>query len=312
MFMNDLSAGNTAENIFWHFAGHFSERNILSSRRTNQEFIEGKDIVSNVITAKGFGFETTEVKAILNNHFITRDNDSLRESGTLEFELWSNAWAEDGTIKPRRNWTIGWLPAMMNPKVFNEFMAQEDSSVTVVAPDQLAFMLCDDVHGNKPYACILFSSFRKLKNRLKKIAATQEAPFDLEHLVPPVQRLGFWADKRRNVPFNTWYVPLDELIDLAQITLFDDVPIRIDQQKKCPIRIQNSRRDYLIAHSTNSINRVEEYNRQLVAGKAYNRDRGLSENAEIPHMIYFDSSKLPPSVLRFDRFPDWWKDMYKL
>lgn len=309
MFKSDLAAGNNAENIFRHFAGQISDVNILSPIRTSNELVEGKDILSIGITKKGHRLVTTEVKAILNNHFITRDNDNLAESGTLEFELWSNAWDENGNLKPRRNWTIGWLTAMLNPKAYNEFIADENSSITVEAPDQLAFMLCDDGHGKKPYACVLFPNFTKLKNRLIKIAATQEAPFDLEHLVSPMHRLGFWGDKRRNVPFNTWYVPLNELVDLAMITIFSDVPIRIDQQsKKCPIYIQNARKDYLIAHASNCFDRKEEYENAQAAGRSYKRDLGLPEDAPVPHMTYFDSNKLPPTVQRLDNLSDWFKD----
>lgn len=309
MFRSDLSAGNNAENIFWHFAGQLSDINVLSPIRTNQDHIEGRDILSIGITKKGHRWVTTEVKAVLNNTFITRDNDNLFSSGTLPFELWANAWDEEKNLKPRRNWTIGWLPAMMNPKVYNEYIADKESSVTVEAPEQLAFMLCDDSQGKKPYACILFPNFKKLKNRLKKIAATQEAPFKLEPLASPQNWLGFWNDKRRNVQFNSWYVPLDELIDLAKITIFSDVPMEINSQsKKCPIRVQNARKDYLIAHASNFINRKEEYQKAQAAGKAYKRDLGLPEDAPVPHMTYFDSEKLPSSVQRIDNLADWFKE----
>lgn len=307
MFRSDLSAGNNAENIFWHFAGQLSDINILSPMRIKQEYIEGKDILAAGMEKKGCRWVSTEVKAVLKNTFITRDNDNLIPSGTLPFELWSNAWGEDGARKPPRNWTVGWLPAMMNPKVYNEFIAGEENNITVEAPDQLAFMLCDDSQGKKPYACILFPNFKKLKNRLKKIAASQEAPFNLERLPSPMDRF-FWKDKRRNVPYNVWQVPLDELIDLAKVTIFSDVPMQIDQQKKtCPIRTQNARRDYLIAHASISINRVEEYLKAQAAGKAYKRFLGIPEDAPIPHMTYFDPEKLPRYVKQ-RTCPKWLKE----
>ena len=304
MFHNDLLAGNNAEKTFQAFAGQISDINILSPVRTDKEHVEGKDVLSIGITKKGHQLLRTEVKAVLRNTFITRDNDNLEPSGTLPFELWSNAWDEEGKLKHRRNWTIGWLPAMMNPQIYNEYIADKDNDITVEVPDRLAFMLCDDNQGKKPYACILFPDFRKLKTRLIKIAATQEAPFDLQRLSSPLDRF-FWNDKRRNVPFNVWQVPLDQLVDLARITIFSDVPMRIDQQsKKCPIRIQNARRDYLIAHATTTINRVEEYQKAQAAGRAYKRFLGLPEAEPIPCMNFFDPAKLPSNVQR-KTCPEW-------
>lgn len=305
MFQKDLSAGNNAEKNFQAFAGQISDINILSPVRTDKEHVEGKDIMSIGITKKGHQLIRTEVKAVLNNTFITRDNDNLEPSGTLPFELWSNAWNEKGKLKSRKKWTIGWLPAMMNPQIYNGYNADKEKDITVEVPDQLAFMLCDDNQGKKPYACILFPSFEKLKTRLKMIAKTQEAPFNLERLSSPMDRF-LWNDRRRNVPFNVWQVPLDLLVDLARITIFSDVPILIDQQsKKCPIRIQNARKDYLIAHGLNIINRVEEYKKAQAAERAYKRDLGLPEDAPVPIMPYFDSDKLPPSVKRLDNLSDW-------
>lgn len=303
MFKTDLAAGNAAENIFWYFSGQLSRNNVISPTRTHKERIEGKDVMSVEIAPKGLRSASTEVKAILKNHYIIRDNDNLEPSGTLEFELWSNAWDDNGNIKPRRNWTIGWLPAMLHPKEYNERCVHGDKGISVQVPDQLAFMLCSDEHGKKPYACILFDDFNSLKQRLYQIA-----PFDLDHLVSPMHRYDYWANKNFNVPFNTWYVPLDKLVDLSRITLFEDVPIVVDQQKKkCPINIQNGRKDYLLQHSSYTINSEEEHEKAKIAGKAFNRDRGLPEDAKIPHMTHFDSSKLPAWVEKKDSLPDWIK-----
>lgn len=305
MFNNDLTAGNAAENVFWNMYGQISNCNILTPIRTYQERIEGKDVTTVGITKKGLRNIAAEVKAVLKNNYITRDNDNDEPSGTLPFELWANAWDENGKIKTRRIWTAGWLPAMLHPQAYNERNITEGKSVSVQAPDQLAFMLCDDAEGKKPYACILFDSFTKLKKRLYQIA-----PFDLEHLVSPIHRYDYWANKQLNVPFNTWYVALDKLIDLAKITLFEDTSIQIDQQKKCPINIQNSRKDYLLNHVDNRINIEEECKNAQRAGKAYNRDRRLPEDAEIPHMTYFDPLKLPSWVKVIDTVPDWIKEAF--
>ncbi len=300
MFNDDLFAGNTAEQIFWTLFGQISDCNILSPVRTCQERIEGKDIMTIGITKKGLRNLATEVKSVLKNNYITRDNDNNEPSGTLPFELWSNAWDENGNIKSRRIWTAGWLPAMLHPEVYNERCLKEGKSVSVQAPDQLAFMLCDDAEGKKPYACILFDNFTKLKNRLYKIA-----PFDLDHLVSPTHRYDYWANKQLNVPFNTWYVPLDKLIDLAKVILFEDISIQVNQQKKCPINIQNNRKDYLLNHVNSRINMEEENKKAQKAGKAYNRDHGLPEDAKIPHMTFFDTRKLPPWVRIIDTIPNW-------
>lgn len=304
MFINDVKAGNNAENIFWHFFGQISGYNILQPRRKNNDWIEGTDIESIGITDEGIKGISTEVKALLNNNFIRRDNNNLLPCGTLEFELWSNAWNEDGTLKPRIVWTPGWFQGMIHREEMREYQMMHGYDTDIHTPDQLAFMLCKDAAGKKPYACVLFNEFSKLKERLYRIA-----PFDLDDLRPPTHRYNFWINKQLNVPFNIWYVSLDEVVDLARIVLFEDVAIEPNYDCDCPIEIQQARCVYLTEHACLSINRKTEYQKAKNAGLAFNRDRGLPEGTKIPHMTYIDLDKLPSYVERYDACPDWLKDL---
>lgn len=298
MFNNDLESGKNAERNYWHFIGQVSRNCILTPLRIDKEHIEGKDIQAIRLTENGIQISSTEIKAMLNNHYIIRDNDNLEPSGTIEFELWSNAWDDNGHLKNRRLWTLGWLIGMLHPEEYNEYLSQETSIVTAQAPDELAFMLCKDGEGKKPYACIQFDDFTKLKERLYQIA-----PFDLDHLISPLHRYDYWANKKLNVPFNTWYVALDKLIDLANITLFEDVPIEVDATRKCPVEIQQARKDFLTQNANYKMNRRTEYERAQRAARSFNKDRGLHDNAPLPNMTAFDPDKLPAWIKQYDISP---------
>jgi len=287
MFSKDVVSGSNAERNYWRFIGQVSRNCILTPLRI-EDHIEGKDVQAIRLTEKGIQISSTEIKAILNNHYIIRDNNNLEPSGTIEFELWSNAWDDNGHLKNRRLWTLGWLIGMLHPEEYNEYLSQETSIVTAQAPDELAFMLCADDEGKQPYACIQFDDFTKLKDRLYQIA-----PFDLDHLISPLHRYDYWANKKLNVPFNTWYVALDKLIDLANITLFEDVPIVIDATRKCPVDIQQARKDFLTQNANYKINRRTEYERAQQAARSFNKDRDLPDNAQLPNMTAFDPDKLP-------------------
>lgn len=306
LFDKDIIYGMNAENTFLQFYGQLSRYNVLSPIRKTLDCIEGKDIESIGITDQGIKPVFAEVKALLGNNFIRRDNNNMLPCGTIEFELWSNAWRDDSTVKPRQYWTPGWLQKMIHCDEIREYQMMNGNDTEVCQPDQLAYMLCKDSAGNEPYACVLFDNFEKLKERLFRIA-----PFDLNNIPSPTRWPSFWNDSI-NVPFNSWYVALDKIVDLSRITVFEDVTMEPDPKSKCPIEIQKARAAYIKEHASNSISiRTETANAQN-AGKAYNRDRGLPENAEIPHMTAFDPDKLPPSVLRFDKIPEWWLEMYNL
>lgn len=302
MFISDLDAGKNAENIFWWFEGQFSKHNILSPLKTGDSKVEGKDAMEAIITEQGLVGAHTEIKAVCNNYFITRDNNPSSApdpSGTLEFELWSNAWNDNKKLLPRRGWTTGWFPKILHPERYNR------RGITVVKPTRLVFMLCKDEYGKQPYACVNFENYRELEKRLYEIA-----PFDLDDIPSPLMR-DYWKDESLNTMFNCWYVSFDQVKDLATITRILDVPLEPEEGRRCPLQIQTERCMNLIRSFNNpAFDRRAEFKGAQNAARAFNRDMGLPENARLRHMTYFDPAKLPPYVKQYgpDEWPDWLKD----
>ena len=302
MFIDDLKAGENAENIFWWFEGQFSKYNILSPLKTGNSKIAGKDVTEAIISERGLVGAHTEIKAIRNNYFVTRDNNpnsAPDPSGTLEVELFSNAWDENNRLLPRKVWTTGWFPKILHPERYNK------GGIKVVKPTRLVFMLCKDYYGMQPYACINFEDFRELEKRLYEIA-----PFDLDDIPSPMLR-DYWKDEALNTMFNCWYVPFDQVKDLATITRILDVPLEPEQGRGCPLQIQAERCMNLLKSCNNPpFDRMVEFRRAQNAAKAYNRERGLPENAPLKHMTLFDLAKLPENVERYglDMLADWLQD----
>ena len=300
-FTGDLVAGKNAENIFWWFEGQFSKHNILSPLKTGNSKIEGKDVTEVIISEHGIIGAHTEVKAIRNNSFLTRDNDPRSApdpSGTLEFELWSNAWDNNNKLLPRRVWTTGWYPKMLHPERYNR------RGITVVKPTRLVFMLCKDSKGKEPYACINFEDYRELEKRLYEIA-----PFDLDDIPSPVM-IDYWKNESLNTMFNCWYVSFKQVKDLATITRVLDVPLEPEQRSGCPLPIQTSRCVNLLNSCNNpAFDRRVQFRRAQNAARAYNKDRGLPDDAPLLHMTQFNSNKLPPYVRQYgsDELPEWFQ-----
>ena len=298
-FHSDEKAGRNAANNFWWFEGEFSKNNILSPRKVENEHIEGKDSMEAVITETGLIGAHTEIKAVLNNNFVKRDNNPRSApdpSGTLEFELWSNAWNENKRRKDRKEWTTGWFPKMLHPERYNT------AGETVVKPTRLVFMLCKDNEGRSPYACINFEEYDKLEKRLYEIA-----PFDLDDIPSPLLR-DYWEDKAKNTMFNCWYVSFDKVKDLATITRILDVPLEPEQRSRCPLPIQTSRCVNLLSSCNNpAFDRSVQFERAQKAARAYNKDRGIPDNAPLQHMTLFDPDKLPPYARQCgaDDLPEW-------
>lgn len=284
-FENDVKAGTNAERIFYMFEGRFSRRNILWPTWEAAMHITGKDFQELVIADEGIRTLKTEVKACLSNHFIERNNNPRSApdpGGTLEFELWSNAWDENKHRIPRERWTAGWFQKILHPERYNV------DKKTVEKPSRLVFMLCADSDGLKPYVCVNFEKFDELEDRLRQIA-----PFSLDDIPSPTL-MDKWNDEAMNTPYNSWYVPFDKVKDLATITRILDNPIKPGPAWRCPLHIQYARCENLMNSINNSSfdSRVE-VKELMKAAKAHIKELGLPEDAPLPHMVFFDSKKLP-------------------
>ena len=300
-FYTDLDAGNNAASIFWQFEGQCSNNNVLSSINCGKEKREGRDTQEIIITEQMLQGTDTEIKSVLNNNFIIRNNNPRSApdpGGTLEFELWSNAWDKNKKQIPRSKWTIGWFPKILHPERYNI------DNTTVVKPTRLVFMLCKDSHGKQPYACVNFEQYEELEKRLRTIA-----PFDLDDIPSPLIT-HYWSNEDLNTPFNCWYVPFDAVKDLATITRILDVPLEPNQFWNCPMDIQMARCENLLNSFNNPpFDRRVELKKAKSAARAYNKEKGLPSNAPLPHMIAFDPEKLPAWVEKHDTPPEWVKEL---
>lgn len=301
-FITDEEAGRNAANSFWWFEGQLSRENVFSHLKTEDDHITGKDMCETLITEGGLIGAYTEIKAVRNNYFVKRNNNprSVPDlGGTLEFELWSNAWDQNNHIKPRRLWTVGWFPKMLHPDRYNT------NGINAVKPTRLVFMLCLDNKGNYPYACINFENFRALEDRLREIA-----PFDLDD-IPSPQLRSYWKNEQLNTEFNCWYVPFDKVKDLATITRMTDVPLQPGEEWECPIPIQTARCINLLNSCNNpSFDRRVEAQKARAAARAFNREHGLPEDAPLRNFAFFDSEKMPSwAKWGIDELPDWFQDI---
>lgn len=299
-FINDEEAGRNAANSFWWFEGRLSKNNVLSHVKTENKHITGKDMVETIVAEHGLIGSHTEIKAVRNNNFVKRNNNPRSApdpGGTLEFELWSNAWDENNHIKPRKLWTVGWFPKMLHPERYNT------NEIKVEKPTRLVFMLCLDDEGYYPYACINFENFSALEERLREIA-----PFNLEDIPSPLC-MDYWRNENLNTEYNCWYVSFDKVKDLATITRMTDVQVQPEEEWRCPIHIQTARCMNLLNSCNNpSFDRRVEAQKARAAARAYNREHGLPEDAPLRNFAFFDSEKMPSWVkCGIDELPDWFQ-----
>ena len=101
--MNEFEAGRKAEEFFHRYRGHLVNTMHVGMTRTEGN-VGGSDVhslgASNFVDsgmndgrtelkAQQSFFCKTEVKAIRNKTFLSRDNNSEEPTGTVEFEMWS-------------------------------------------------------------------------------------------------------------------------------------------------------------------------------------------------------------------------------
>ena len=125
--------------------------------------------------AKSCGTSIIECKAI--NKFLFRDNDGNEPSGTISFELWSNAWGKNGR-KPKNKWTNGWLYGYFHPEEHTkELQNSGHTDIQYITPDALAFIQYQNGKSEYPFAAIVFENFvNKVFKRLRQIAPWELYP----------------------------------------------------------------------------------------------------------------------------------------
>ena len=184
-------------------------------------YTEGQDADYLNIRA-GIRNGSIEVKTI--NSVITRNNH-LTQSGLLPFELFSNG-----------NYA-GWLLSMYSPEQYNQIKEQNNRPERAKRPTILAFILWSEVK-QKPFVCIVFENVIALLQRLIDIcpdAVNWGLSFNDITTQIPYKQNGrnnpYWQQWRTSnnckskwgiLVADMWHVPLDQIADLATITMIEN------------------------------------------------------------------------------------------
>lgn len=196
-----------------------------------------------------------EVKADDQRKFLMRDNNNFNAHGTIDIELYSN----------RNKKYKGWIYGYRHPAEYTKEVQARGCGTTYFKPDILAYMLMtapilspeedEDPYARfgdeqcMPYAAIVFEDFKALYERLNKLAE-QKFGWTLEKWDMPKATDPRWNEweKRGDMMYNMWYVPLDEVADLATVTMIGDtekLKENLTYKPKVPISLQLERLEYL-------------------------------------------------------------------
>lgn len=192
-----------------------------------------------------------EIKGI--RSFLSRDNDGKISCGTLYFELLNNAGDEQGS-----------LYAMLFPDLWNEAQRQSGSDRCARRPLELFFVLFSG-DDDKVFCTIAFENVEALFKKLGELAALWGwNMFDPESWSPENIK-EFYSDaqkknerkrnrqyiiKGKDTAYN-WHVPLDEIIDLATVTVIGEKP-------ETPEEYEQARYEFLVTGSKGRIISEEE------------------------------------------------------
>ena len=234
--MNEFEAGRKAEEFFRRYRGHLVNTMHVGMTRTEGN-VGGSDVhslgASNFVDsgmndgrtelkAQQSFFCKTEVKAIRNKTFLSRDNNSEEPTGTVEFEMWSNVYSERGRV-PREEWTHGWMHGYIHPEEHTEELRRRNVNAIYTRPSELVFIHYEDADADKPYAAIAFDNFDILLERLKELSPWSLDPWEVSfqgcRRFCPLP-----GEKRTYLLDNMWHVPLRYLEDLATVTLINEEP----------------------------------------------------------------------------------------
>lgn len=274
--MNEFEAGKIAEEFFHRYCGRLIHKNYIHYQ-TSAAHIGGMDF-------NGLGFEKmrdskpvigglpyerkphqiaedagvihAEIKCIRGKTLLTRDNNDNEMSGTVEFEMWSNAYNK----KQRTAWTHGWMHGYIHPAAHNKELRQYGSDARYTVPDMLVYIYYADYAVEEPFAAIAFEDFGKLVERLKTISPWKLDPWEVD-FVSKERFNTILTPSRSYLLDNMWHVPLEYIADLATVTMINDDPytkggidkIRLDYLKKLA-----SGRHLDTAQEDEIIRRVEE------------------------------------------------------
>ena len=166
-----------------------------------------------------------ECKNLCKGKFLLRDNDPKNnpsKHGSIELELWGNIKTKTGNKIPRNKWTNGWLYGYAHPD-----RHALEGNVPYTKPAELFYVLSLEPHD--PYAVIFFR-YSELEDRLKLFFSENGWNYERWNIgtggeLHPAKE-SYWGKygskilKHGSVYGNMWYVPLDEVEDIAYVTVF--------------------------------------------------------------------------------------------
>lgn len=247
--MDEFEAGKIAEKFFKKYSGHLIHRNYIH-QQTSAAHIGGKDfsglsfgelkdskpVIGGLPyeqkphkIAVDLGEADAEVKGILGKTLLKRDNNDNEPSGTIEFEMWSNAWkkvkgSKKRVLTPRSVWTHGWLHGYLHPVEHNKELRERGiTDITYTTPEMLIYVYYADWNAEEPFVVIAFEDFGKLVERLKTISPWKLDPWEVD-FVSEERFNTITTPSRSYLLDNMWHVPLEAVADLATVTMINDDP----------------------------------------------------------------------------------------
>lgn len=275
--------------IFFKRFGNFCRKhgqNILP--KDERKYIEGRDKWSQFTWNEDGNLNgNIEIKTF--RYLLTRDNDGDATTGTvsvggsLPFEIFHNS---------SDNAYAGWLPSMYSPEQYNKIKEQHGREERATLEGVLAFVLWSE-SKQKPFATVVFENENVLELLKRLITLCPDADHpenwglsfeDITRQIP-CSTVRYWDQYRGRKNFdkvrgglgiydgrNTWYVPFDQLADLATVTIIGEQVNEQEEMKAhknlCPAKIVHSRLYYLYhtAQREGQVRRLElpeTYNKHM-------------------------------------------------
>lgn len=278
--MNEFEAGKIAEEFFKKYSGHLIHRGYIH-QQTSAAHIGGKDFTGLTFgdlkeskpvigglpceqkphkIAVDLGVGDAEIKGILNKTLLTRNNNHNEASGTIEFEMWSNAWSKQSILNPRSVWTHGWMHGYLHPVEHTEEMKQRGCGVRYIAPSMLIYVYYADKKAEEPFVVIAFEDFEKLVERLKNVSPWNLDPWEVD-FVSEARFNAITVPSKSYLLDNMWHVPLEAVADLATVTMINKDPYTrggIDKTRLDYLKKLAAGRHLDTAQEDKSLQRVNE------------------------------------------------------
>lgn len=292
-FERDVENGKKGERFFYYASGHLlSHSNIIQSY-TEIGNIEGSDICG--YRQQG-GYYTFEVKTWFNN---TMFNLYIPRQPSIPFQMYTIPKG----CKCRSEWKKGWLYSLLHPARVNEQNKEKNmkrsKSKLPYGADHcgcLVHLCCSDnpqlssepLQKIHPVLCVAFEQFDQLRTRLIKLAQ--------DRLNLDLEKWDFTPDEYPERP-PIWNVPLQDIQDLATISLLGNMPPNLTGQQACVYRMYQRIEDVKRIDLDKLKNELEQ------ARKDAQRDNPRAKVHSITIPQFDDASKLDAS-LRERGWPD--------